>query len=209
MYQRTWLRSVAAGIFLAFWAVLPASAQTGGQFCIRAFEDRDGDGVWAGAISEPLLTRDVAINLLNADGVVVDSGLLENSRTAAQGVFCFQFLPEGQYTALITSAELTATTPMSITALVNAQGEPVVVEYGAQRSAFEPVVSSTAAATDDNPLLRILLALGGAVGVMLGMAVLGALIYALALRRPVRASTVTPPSTQQVQAVTRQDSEQP
>lgn len=185
------------------WLVLPVSAQTGGQFCVRAFEDRNADGVWAGAASEPLLMRDVAINLLNADGVVINSGLMESSRTAAQGIFCFQFLPAGQYTAIITSADLTATTPMSITATVNAQGEPVVVEYGAQRNSEPASASAPAAASDGSQVVRVALSAGGAAAVMVGMGLLGAMIYTLALRRAVPAQASMATGLQRVRTDTK------
>jgi hypothetical protein len=68
-------------VILFVWAALPAAAQTGGQFCVRAFEDRNGSGARDGG--EPLLTRGLAVNLLNAEGVTVASGLLESSPTAA------------------------------------------------------------------------------------------------------------------------------
>ena len=195
-------------IVLSVWVSGRAFAQTGGQFCVRAFEDRDGDGVWAGGGSEPLLTRDVAINLLNADGIVVASGLLEDSPTAAQGVLCFAFLPAGQYTAVVTSAEMTPTTPMSISALVEESGQPVVVEFGAQMTTPEPVESSTPTqAESDLDLLRVGLSAGGALLALLLMIGLGIVVYSLLLRRrtPARASA---PTTGSMRAVTIEGSDQ-
>ncbi len=186
-----WLSLILIGFLI--WASASAFAQTGGQFCVRAFEDRDGDGTWDGGASEPLLTRDIAINLLNDDGVVVASGLLEDSPTAAQGVLCFAFLPAGQYTVIVTSAELTPTTGTSFTALVEENGQPVVFEFGAQitpaQAQVEDSQSEPVGAADN--LVRIALAAGGAFLAALVMIVLGILVYSLFVRRRTPAPTGT------------------
>jgi hypothetical protein len=174
--------------------VMPAFAQTGGQFCVRAFEDRNGNG--ARDANEPLLTRDVVVTLLDGDSVTVASGVLESSPTAAQGILCFQRLPAGQYSAVVTSADLTATTPTTFSAAVSESGQPVVVDYGAQRA---PAVVATAAPAagaagiTQDTLLRAGVSLGGALFCMLGMAMLGLIIYALFMRRPAppRAASAT------------------
>src|SRR6185369_17943230 len=80
-----------------------AAQQTGGQLCVRSFEDRNGNGKLDAG--EPLLTRGVSINLLDAGGITVASALLDTSPTAAQGVVCFQFLASGQYSVEVTSAD--------------------------------------------------------------------------------------------------------
>lgn len=186
--MRNWRAPLAILALLCIGVgALPVMAQTGGQFCVRAFEDRDGNGEWAGASIEPALTGDVAINLLNADSVVVASGLLENSPTAAQGILCFQFLPAGQYTAVITSGSLTPTTPMSISANVNETGEPVVVSFGAQRESVTTVADTAGAgeaASETDQLLRVGLSVGGALIMIVAMIGAGLLLYALVLRRP-------------------------
>jgi hypothetical protein len=184
-YRRHWLACALLLLALGSSALL-IRAQTGGQFCVRAFDDRDGDGIWAGADNEPLLTRDVVVNLLNADSVVVASGLLESSPTAAEGILCFQFLPSGQYTAIISSAERTATTPANVVATVSETGEPVLVEYGARLEEAErvPAVAGDMPGTDEpsDQNVRIVVSLIGAVIVMLGILLLGGLLYAFALR---------------------------
>lgn len=207
--MRQWrVRLIIIALVCMGLGALPVLAQTGGQFCVRAFEDRDGNGEWAGAGVEPLLTSDVAVNLLNADGVVVDSGLMENSPTAAQGTLCFRFLPAGQYTAIITSGALTPTTPMSISAAVSETGEPVVVMFGAQ---IDTAAVGTAAETADavgseDQILRLALSAGGALMTMLGMAGIGVLVYALYLRRPrANLSMVTTTGTGSLPPVTPDD----
>ncbi|MCC6614549.1 MAG: hypothetical protein IT320_13800 [Anaerolineae bacterium] len=200
MMMRNWRARLAILALICIGVgALPVFAQTGGQFCVRAFEDRDGNGEWAGAGTEPALTRDVAINLMNADSVVVASGLLENSPTAAQGILCFQFLPAGQYTAVITSVSLTPTTPMSISAAVNETGEPVVVNFGAQPESTVPAANSSATgevASESDQVLRVGLSVGGALIMMVAMVAIGALFYALVVRRPrTRLSPSTATST--------------
>jgi ABC-type Na+ efflux pump permease subunit len=191
-------------VILFVWAALPAAAQTGGQFCVRAFEDRNGSGARDGG--EPLLTRGLAVNLLNAEGVTVASGLLESSPTAAQGTLCFQFLPAGQYTMVVTSAELTATTGGDFTAVVSDGAQPVLFEFGAQRPVIEPTMPA-AAPQDSTQLQRIGLSVGGALIAVIGMLVLGLLIYLVALRpsRPAPAQRVATPTPASIPPVAAND----
>ncbi len=174
--------AVIVAILVSF--ARPAFAQTGGQFCVRAYEDRNGSTTRDA--NEPLLVRDVVVNLLDGDGVTVASGVLESSPTAAQGILCFQRLPAGQYSAVVTSADLTATTPTTFSAAVSETGQPVVVEFGAQRvSAAMPTAAPAAAqAFTQGDLVRVGVSVGGALFVMLGMVVLGLIFYAIFLRRP-------------------------
>jgi hypothetical protein len=64
------------------------SAQSGGQICVRAFEDSNGSGSFDAG--EPLLTGGISVSLLDQSGTTVASGLLDESPTAAQGVICYQ-----------------------------------------------------------------------------------------------------------------------
>ncbi|MBZ0303310.1 MAG: hypothetical protein K8J31_26445 [Anaerolineae bacterium] len=177
-----------------FLFVRAASAQTGGQFCVRAFEDRNGSSTLDAG--EPLLTSGVSADLLNAENVIVGSALLSESPTAAQGVICFQFLAPGQYTLILTSPDFAATTPNTVTASISEGTLPTVVEFGGQRLDLAPASESGTQA--DNPLAgftdltslernvlpRVVLAFLGSLLVIAGMIVLGSLIYLLFLRRP-------------------------
>ncbi|MBE0688546.1 MAG: hypothetical protein IH587_00310, partial [Anaerolineae bacterium] len=103
------------------------------------------------------------------------------------GILCFQFLPAGQYTAVVTSGSLTPTTPMSISASVSETGEPVVVTFGAQRESAATMADTSGtseAADDSDQVLRIGLSVGGALMTMVAMVGVGALLYALFMRRP-------------------------
>ena len=61
-----------------------ALAQSGGQLWVRSYEDRNANGVRD--TGEPLLTRGVSVDLVNGDGIVIASALLDNSPNASQGL---------------------------------------------------------------------------------------------------------------------------
>ncbi|MBK8025299.1 MAG: hypothetical protein IPK19_28905 [Chloroflexi bacterium] len=115
-----------------------AAQDTAGQLWVRAFADRDADGVRDP--NEPLITRGVAVELIR-DGVVIDSALLtEESLYASQGLVGFQQLTPGEYTVRIAAAGLTPTTPDTVTVQVSGSGLPPVVEFGGQ-----PLATTTTA----------------------------------------------------------------
>ncbi|MBA3872491.1 MAG: hypothetical protein H0X30_25420 [Anaerolineae bacterium] len=160
---------------------------TGGQFCVRAFEDTNANGKLDAG--EALLTHGINVNLLNAQNITIASALLDQSPTAAQGVVCFQFLAAGQYTIDISSAEYKATTPSSITTTITDGGMPTVVEFGGQTlvaptgDAGANTSVSTAADANTNQLVRILIAVAAALVVIIGMSILGFIVYMLAFGR--------------------------
>ena len=171
------------------------SAQSGGQFCVRAFEDTNANQrLDAG---ETLLTRGISVNLLDASNITIASALLDQSPTAAQGVVCFQFLAAGQYTMSISSAEYKATTPTSMTTTVSDSGQPTVMEFGAQAINLGPTAvpasSATAALSDDQAqVARILIAAFATLVVVIGMLILGVIVYLMTIGRksaPVPADT--------------------
>ena len=163
-------------------------AQSGGQFCVRSFEDTNANGKLDAG--EALLTHGINVNLLNAQNITIASALLDKSPTAAQGVVCFQQLTTGQYTIDISSAEYKATTPASITTTINDGGLPTVVEFGGQavvapanNAGGNNAVPATVASTDTTQLVRILIAAAGTLIVILGMGILGVIVYLLAFGR--------------------------
>lgn len=205
-------------ILLAFAGA--AQAQTGGQFCVRAFEDRNASGTLDAG--EPLLTGGISADLLNAENVVVGSALLSESPNRAQGVICFQFLAPGQYSLIITSAEYAPTTPNTVTAAITEGTLPTVVEFGGQRLAAEPAADAADQSSDvvssltslvnleRDALPRLVLALLGTLVVSAGMVVLGALIYLLFLRRPPQMAPAypsRPPTTGGLKPVAVEDEE--
>lgn len=160
-----------------------AAAQNGGQFCMKAFEDRNGNGTIDGG--EPFITRGISVNLLDGQNITIASALIDQSPTAAQGVVCFQQLPAGQYTMTITSADFSATTPTTMTTSLADGALPVVMEFGGKRAAAltTPTPTGTSGAVDRNELARIIISALGTLVVVAGMVVLGVIIYALALRQ--------------------------
>jgi hypothetical protein len=163
------------------------SAQTGGQFCVKAFEDRNANG--AQDVGEPVLSRGLSVNLLNAGGVVVQSATLESSQRAAFGEYCFQFLPAGQYSIVVTSSDYNATTPDTMTGAVSASGAPVVMQFGGQRIATGATITPPlTAAQQQDQLAQIIIAVVGALLVISVMGIIGVIVYALAFRGRLRAA---------------------
>lgn len=176
-------RTLLLTIVLLVVCVLPAAAQdSGGQFWVQAFEDRNGNG--AHDPGEPFLTSGVSVDLLNAGGVVMASGTLDDAPFATRGFIGFLYLASGDYTAVINSPELTATTPDRVEVTITEGAAPVTALYGAQRA---PLVEAPASGGSllglDSELARVAVAGFGAMIVIGGMTVLGGLIYLLVLRR--------------------------
>ncbi len=167
---------------------LPALAQTGGgQVCVRAFEDRNANGLQDA--NEPRITRGINVTLADEQNIIVASGLMEESPTAASGTYCFQRLEPGQYRLRVRSADYSATTPTEfLTALSGTDVQ--VFEYGGQLIPAEeaPVTGTepdfTLSEAEQRGLLtRLVLSGGGALLVMAAMSVVGAIIYFLFARR--------------------------
>ncbi len=179
----TW--SVVLAVFLAGVPLVRAQTESDGQFCVRAFEDRNGNQQLDGG--EPFMTRGVAAQLLDAGGVVVATAMIDDSPTAAQGVICFAGLAYGQYTILLTSPDYARTTSDSMTASINPGDLPTVFVYGAQHVAA-PAPDSAASQPILTPgeqtalLERVILAAGAALIVLVIMLALGVVIYFVAFR---------------------------
>lgn len=195
------LRRIALVTLLLAGLASLAAAQGGGQLCVRAFEDRNGNGrLDAG---EPLLTRGVGVNLLDSSGVTIASSLLDTAPTAAQGVVCFQFLPPGQYSVVITSADYAATTPDTITTTIADGGLPTVVEFGAQPFVVPTPQAGASGAPDAGlDLSRVVISGVAALLVIAGMLVMGVMVYWLAFaRRPAHAHADPRRTTGSISAV--------
>jgi hypothetical protein len=161
---------------------------SGGQFCLRAFEDSNGNAVRDA--NEPLLTRGVSANLLDASGVVVASALLDSSPTAAQGIICFQFLAAGQYSMVVTSADFTPTTPVTLTANITDGAQPTVVDFGGRPLSALPTTAAPAGQAqpinERDLLARVAISGIGSLIIVVGMIVLGLIIYWLAFHNRLR-----------------------
>lgn len=190
------MRRIAFALILVLAFCIQAAAQAGGQLCVRAFDDRNGNGKLDAG--EPLLTRGVSVNLLNPQGVTIASAVLDNSPTAAQGVVCFQGLAAGQYSVQISSADYTATTSDLVTTTIADGGVPTVVEFGGRSAAASAPASSEAPIESQRDLIvRIIIASLGTLLVVSGMLVLGFIVYWVMFRnrRPVPTAAMDPRRT--------------
>jgi len=166
-----------------------AMAQSGGQICVRSFEDRNLNG--ALDAGEPLLTRGISANLLNSAGITIETALLDDSSRAAQGIMCFQFLEAGQYTVSLASADYNPTAsnafPANVTttsveifdfgATLAVSEPPLTTEELAQQAALERQGEISAAQWG-----RIFVAVAGGAIAFGVFTVLGVLIYAIFVR---------------------------
>jgi hypothetical protein len=189
------LRAVRAiGLITAlFMLALPVAAQADAQFCVRAFEDRNANGIRDGG--EPLLQTSISAELANEDGIIVGSALLENSPTAAQGVICFQGLAPGQYTIFVSSAEYAPTTPDTMTAALRSGELPAVLEFGAGALAAQQPQVELIEVRPETALERVLVALLAAIGAALVMMIIGILVFLIFVRPRLKVLPVdvTPP----------------
>ena len=183
---------------LPFLLVLISAAalaqNDGGQFWVRMYEDGNGNGTRDAG--ETLLTEGVAVSLLNAEGVVIASGLLDDSPNASQGLVGFQYLPPGDYTVVITSPDYEATTEQQFARTIAGDATPTVVEYGGQPISAAGAASTTAPRGlfglpiylgEPSQVARVALSLLGALVVVGVMTVLGLLVFSLTVRRRQRA----------------------
>jgi hypothetical protein len=185
------------GIYLGIFGIYSSAAQSGGQFCVRSFLDNNGNGIYD-AESEQPLTRGIGVELLDNDNVVIASAVLDRSPNAVDGVICFQNLPDGDYSVVMSSADFTATTQRLIQRTVSETGLPVVIEFGAQRitdgAGAAPVTSAdttpgTLSDTEMQSLItRLAFSTVGTVLVLVLMLIIGVAIYATRMRR-VRGAT--------------------
>lgn len=176
------LAPIFGAILLA--AALPAFAQTGGdgQFCVRAYEDRNANGQRDG---EPFLNGGLSANLLDSNDIIIASAILDDSPTANQGIICFEGLAPAQYTVVVASADYRATTPDTLTANVQSGDIPAVLEFGAQRvnTALTVVDANTAdELTREQALERLLMAILGGLVAALVMLVVGLFLFLIAFR---------------------------
>lgn len=127
MTRSRWL--TLAVLMLGLCAAFGAMAQGGGQLWVRLFQDNNANG--QRDPGEPLLTRGAAVSLQDAAGVIIATGLLDDSPNAAQGLIGFQGLVPATYTVLVTSADFEPTGDARFTRDVTGDGVPLVIEFGA------------------------------------------------------------------------------
>lgn len=175
-------------LIVVFAAVVsPAVAQTGGQICLSAFEDVNGNQLKDQG--EAPITQDIVVTLADAQGIIVQSLLLDDSPLSSNGVVCFQSLPAGQYTLTASSANYDATTNTSFLTAVDATGNVQRFDYGGKlaisRSTAQP--SNTGVMTPQRQSALIERILFSSIGALIAVAVLGflgILVYWFGFRLP-------------------------
>lgn len=154
-------------------------AQTGGQVCVRAYEDRNNNGRYEAG--EPLITRGVSANLLDANGIIIRTATLEESSLAAQGIICFQLLPSGQYSVNVISGAYNPTGSNLFTVSVTDVGAPELFDYGATLIVSDSATlsqSTLETPIDRDTVLRaILFSTLGAIIVLVAMSLVGFVLY--------------------------------
>jgi hypothetical protein len=180
MMMRRWL---VLGLLVSAMNLSSLSAQqANGQVCLRAFEDRDANGILDAG--EPLITRDIGVNLSDTQGVIIQTALLDDSARAAQGIVCFQNLATGQYTLNVASAAYSATTSATLIIAVSANAVPQVLDFGAQIITTAPLVTEPVREVGftEAQLERILWSSLGAVGVIFVLMLVGFFILLVFVR---------------------------
>ncbi len=116
-------------LILLFFAIFAQD----GQFCMRAYEDRNSDGQLNPG--EALIKQGLSANLIDETGVVIRTALIDTISTGLQGVICFQNLPPGQYTMEVNSAVYrpTAQDRLTVTIREDSQTRTELFQYGAIR----------------------------------------------------------------------------
>ncbi len=173
---------------IGLWIPATYAQETGdGQICVRAFEDRNSNGVFDP--NEPPITQGIGVNLLNIQSVTIAAQLLEDSESAALGTVCFRELLAGDYTVLVTSADYTATTPTTFNAMVLPQSVPTRLDFGGEiittnLSGVTPVDSGVSAEDAQQQVLQgILFGAIGSIVVVFIMVIAGMFIYFAIFRR--------------------------
>ncbi|MFQ3646595.1 MAG: hypothetical protein SNJ80_06655 [Anaerolinea sp.] len=176
------LSLLIAGLGLsALWA----QAQDNAQICVRLYEDRGERGVLDAG--DPFITRDVGVNLANADGIIIETALIDDAPQGSSGRVCFARLPAGQYTVSVASAAYEPTTDSVFVTSVGGSAVPVVFDVGMERLMVElpppaPAIGTLTPAELRFAVERVFVASIGATVVVAVMLTLGVILYVLFLR---------------------------
>ncbi len=176
---------VTGMVLLVLLALVPAaSAQDGsGRICVAAYNDNNMNGLRDAM--EPLLP-DVVVTLISEQNVALDNYITDGRSEPS----CFNNLGAGSYTVTFVGGliEPTGSDTFALT-LVDGQTLPAQVQFGAvpqDASASvseQPVASQQSFGLDENSMLRLMLALGGAGVAMIVLAMVGVIVYWVRYRR--------------------------
>lgn len=195
--QKILHRALFTGLLLIFGLISLVQGQDNAQICIRLYEDRASAGSLDAG--DPFITRDVGVNLANAEGIIIQTALIDDAPQGSSGRVCFTQLAAGQYTVSVASAAYTPTTDSVFVTNVSASAVPLVFDVGMQRIQTEALAASTSTDGTLSPqqarlaLEKIFVAGMAALIVTLVMIAFGAVIYVLFVRpRPVPQVAVNP-----------------
>ena len=213
-----WITLVIILVMTTVWVTTPTQAQNTGQFCVRAYEDNNGNMMRDPG--EPLLQTGIIVTLHDMRGVVINTASLEASPSREQGLVCFNNLPNGQYAIFVDSVQYRATTTENMITQLDGTSQSAVLEYGGQNirtARVTPTTTPIADTTFSPNWERVTIAAiwGSATAMLVGT--LGLLLYALFIRpynrrisrqrplTPYSTPTVTPNYYQQPIAQTRKN----
>ncbi|QPC82723.1 hypothetical protein G4Y79_24070 [Phototrophicus methaneseepsis] len=219
--NRTIRKMIQLGLLVLLLAMsTTALAQEGdGQLCVRAFEDRNRNGIKEAG--EPFLVDGISANLLNEDGIIINTALLSQSQRKSEGLVCFQRLTPGVYTVQVISADYVPTSAEQVTLTIGESSIPEVFEYGAELLVVDAPTTTTAEgprsldqALTPALLQRVLVASIASAVVMGFFIVIGVLVWFLVLRprrqpRPVTGAYAPVPGTGTYQPVPGTDNYPP
>jgi hypothetical protein len=172
-------------LLLALFAGSATAQTSGGQICVRSFEDRNGNS--SQDANEPSITRGISATLADVEGVIVQSALLEDSQLFSQGTLCFQNLSAGQYTVNVASADYEPVTTTSFVTSVSETGVPVRFDFGAKAIVTQVTPAGREPGSVDlsaDKMKQLFFSAIGAILVLALMTVVGAIIYFLFYRVP-------------------------
>ncbi len=128
--KTTCLLLISLVIFSYGQPAVHAQADATGQICVRAFEDANANQIRDQA--EVPIQADIIANLLDHEGVIIASQLIEDSPTRSQGLICFRDLAPSNYAISITTAAYLPTTADQMTVTLVEGDLPVVMDFGGQ-----------------------------------------------------------------------------
>ncbi|NDJ59583.1 MAG: hypothetical protein GYB67_00575 [Chloroflexi bacterium] len=173
---------------------LTAAAQPAehGEFWVQIFTDSNGNGIRDAG--EPPLRTGVVVDLHDHDGVIIASQVIDEvpQTLRDRGLIGFENLPPGDYTIVVTTPDVDATTASRFDATIIIGEVPTVFEYGGTPNDATPVEFAAPPLTladveAREQIARVALAGIGAMLSSAVMTVLGILIYFMLRRRAARA----------------------
>lgn len=173
------ISSISLFVYMAF--NLSAQETVTGQICVRAFEDTNLNQIRDQA--EIPIQQNLIANLLDREGVIINSALIEDSPTRSQGLICFRDLSPNTYTLAVITAAYQPTTDDQLTVTLAEGDLPIVLDFGGQplfsdQAVLEPDPSQAISPT----LERLVVSAIGALTAMVVWVMIGVVIGLFIIR---------------------------